>query len=368
MCSFFHPEEGGGPALRDFGLIWGVKPLAYMLLPFSWAYGLVTGVRNGLYNRGWKKSYAAGVPVISIGNITAGGTGKTPLAMYLLEKLQARGLKPAYLSRGYGRKTKGFYWVDALKGNSEQFGDEALQVAARFPAVPVAVCEDRVTGALRILEERGCDVLVLDDAFQHRRMRRDLDIVVADATRMPQGDLLLPAGRLRESLRGLRRAHFLAVSKTGSELPPSPMAESLTGYARLAPLSVVGINDAALSVPVSALKGAAVFAFCGIGNAEPFRQSLLDLGTDLQGFKAFPDHHPYTAAEVLEILNIFTGFSRKTSPAMIVTTEKDYHRLRGTSPGELFKDHPVVYLQVGWEWIKGGEKLDELINIQLSKQ
>jgi tetraacyldisaccharide 4'-kinase len=345
-----------------------MKPHSYLLLPLSWAYGLVTGLRNVLYNRGWKKTFPVGVPVISVGNITAGGTGKTPLAMYLMELLAAKGLKPAYLSRGYGRRTKGFLWVNPEHGTAEKFGDEALQVASRFPALPVAVCEDRVAGARRILAEQGCDVLVLDDAFQHRRIHRDLDIVVADASRMPQRDFLLPAGRLRESLRGLQRAHFMAVSKTGAELPPSPLPENCTGYARLTPVALVHTSARKGKLSPDSLRGIPVFAFCGIGNPEPFRQTLLALGADLRGFRTYPDHHPFTAGELREILNIFTGFSREASSALILTTEKDYHRLRGTPAAELLKDQPVAYLEVGWEWISGGDLLRELIHKQIRKK
>jgi tetraacyldisaccharide 4'-kinase len=338
-----------------------------LLLPFSWAYGLGVALRNGLYDLGFQKSHGVGIPVISVGNITVGGTGKTPLSLFLLEWLSARGLRPAYLSRGYGRSTQGYREVIA-HGDATDFGDEPLLVKARFPSLPVAVCEDRVAGARRLIADHQPDVLVLDDAFQHRRIHRDLDIVVADAGRLPQHDWLLPAGRLRERLRGLRRAHFVVISKVpdGGSLPESPLPAAQTAWARLAPESLAPLGGGG-ERPLSDLLQAPVLAFCGIGNPEPFRRSLLSLGADLRAFRPFADHHPFTEGDLREILGIFARFSQEPA-ALIVTTEKDAHRLGDSPQAGLLAQVPVVALRVGWEWIEGGDRLAALLEQLIKKK
>ena len=310
-----------------------------MLLPFSWAYGLLLAARNFAYDQNWKKSEAVAIPVISIGNITAGGTGKTPMAEFLLEKLQAMGHHPAYLSRGYGRKTTGFHLVKPFEGDALTYGDEAFQVANRFPNLPVAVCEDRIIGATRLIKEFSPSILVLDDAFQHRKIRRNLDLVMIDCTRPPHKDFLLPAGRLRESRKGLQRADWLVFSKFKDE---HQLQESQVGLAKkwpnlpqivmeLKPTAFHSFQNPAEKRELTELKGMPIVAFSGIGNNAHFQAMLLELGADIRQFFHFPDHFSYTQADIEKILQAFEAekeIKGKLPPALILTTEKDYFRLK----------------------------------------
>ncbi|MEL6134010.1 MAG: tetraacyldisaccharide 4'-kinase, partial [Bacteroidota bacterium] len=190
-----------------------LRILRLMLLPFSWIYGSVLAIRRKLYEIGYLPSYRAPLPVISVGNISTGGTGKTPVAAYILSFLSERGIQAAYLSRGYGRKTKGFLAVDPTQGDSQTYGDEALQIAHQFPQLPVAVCEKRAEGIQQLLNKFTLQVIVLDDAFQHLAVQRDLNLIVIDAQRLPYKDFILPAGNLREPLSSLHKADFFIINK-----------------------------------------------------------------------------------------------------------------------------------------------------------
>jgi tetraacyldisaccharide 4'-kinase len=353
-----------------------MKIWAILLLPFAWMYGAIMSLRNVAYDRGWKRSHAVGVPVISIGNITVGGTGKTPMAEFLLAKLLEMGLRPAYLSRGYGRQTRGFRMVEpAAGGGAAAFGDEALQVATRFPGVPVAVCEDRVAGAQQLLAGHPVDVLVLDDAFQHRRIRRDLDIVMVDASRMPLQDWPFPAGRLREPRRGLGRAHTLVLTKFRNSQEAQSATAALHQHFPRQTIAAMILQPQAIrpffrsdTLPLtpSALQGKPVIAFSGLGNNTFFRATLEDLGATVVAFFPFPDHYVYQAADMEKILQAFetqTEIKGKLAPALILTTEKDYFRLMEMSWMETHTQLPLHYLEVGMAPLEGWEGVEQ----QLSK-
>jgi tetraacyldisaccharide 4'-kinase len=336
-------------------------------LPFSFLYGVVMTVRNWAYDRGWKRSYAVGVPVISVGNITVGGTGKTPMAEFLLASLCAMGYSPAYLSRGYGRQTKGYLHVNPAEGGAERYGDEPFQVATRFPQVPVAVCEDRVAGAQRLIAEHRVNVLVLDDAFQHRRIRRDLDLVMIDTTRMPTRDRPFPAGRMRERLRGLRRARVLVLSKwanagvlaaaqqdISTRFPEQLLAAFEMQPTGLTPFFPAGGPMRAADMPaltsLEDLRGLEAMAFSGIGNNAHFRNTLDALGVQVSEHLHFPDHHRYSEVDLDKILVAFEAqkeIKGKLRPALILTTEKDFFRLKAMPWIGRFAHLPMAYLTVG---------------------
>ncbi len=345
-----------------------------LMLPFSWLYGGILSLRNLAFDWGWKKTYSAGIPVISIGNITVGGTGKTPMAEFLLAKLLEMGLRPAYLSRGYGRKSKGFALVEPFPGGSaDLYGDEAFQVASKFPNVSVAVCEDRVEGANRLRAIRAIDILVLDDAFQHRRIRRDLDLVMIDVTRMPTADGLLPAGRLREPLGGLKRAHALVLTKFADDTTANAAKNILQEAFPSLSIAQMAMRPISLhpffpeksgAIPLEELKGMPVNAFSGLGNNAHFQQTILSLGMNLNDFAAFPDHHAYSEHE---LENLFKGFEAQTeikgklAPALILTTEKDFFRLKALP---WIKNHaalPLFYLEVGMSPSNGWEEVERKI-------
>ena len=184
-----------------------------LLQPLAWIYGEVMKARNERFDTGRTKIESFGVPVISVGNISVGGTGKTPMSAYILRLLQEQGVRPALLSRGYGRKTKG-YCAATLQSTAADIGDEPLEIYRMFNTkVPVRVCEKRCEGARRLLQENeGIGAIVLDDAYQHRYIHRDLNILLTDYNRLYTRDKVLPAGRLREIAQGAERANIIVVT------------------------------------------------------------------------------------------------------------------------------------------------------------
>lgn len=326
-------------------------------------------LRNGLYGAGVLRSHKLPFRVISVGNLSVGGTGKTPTAELLLRECAERGLKVGYLSRGYGRSTTGYVRVDPANSLASQVGDEALQVATKFPAVAVAVCEDRVTGAHLLHEQTGIEVLVLDDAFQHRAIARDLDIVTLDASRLPWKDWPLPLGNLREPVRSLKRAQFVLVNKVvdpnetraiKKRLPNAKMA-----FTKQVSIAVKPFNPAHPTLQVSDLHQQTVVAFSALGNNRGFLNHLLLHGVNLARFYSYPDHHNYRQQEVERMLRRFEKVCDKgvmVKQPILITTEKDYTRLR-TEPwfSQLAQAVPFYYLEIGLEVIKGQEAFAEVL-------
>ena len=314
-------------------------------------YGLAVRSRNCLYDCGCRKAHRATRPVISVGNITAGGTGKTPLAAWLVQMLRSEGRRPAILSRGYGRDP------------SSGLDDENQLLASLAPGVPVVIDPDRVRGAARAIQEHGADVLVLDDGFQHRRLARNLDIVLIDALCPFGGGRLLPRGLLREPLSGLRRADFIVLTRS-DQVPPERTAEIRKQLARRAPGTSIafavhrptGLRELSYPPkdhPLDELKEGQWLAFCGIGNPEAFRLTLEGLGARLQGLTAFPDHHRYRATDVEGLLSAASDLGCRG----LVTTEKDAIKVSPLVPAAT--PLPVLALQVRMELIEGREALQE---------
>ncbi|HVN72167.1 MAG TPA: tetraacyldisaccharide 4'-kinase [Desulfomonilia bacterium] len=267
----------------------------------SLIYGAGVKVRNILYDSGVLKSYRAPLLVVSVGNIEAGGTGKTPFTMALAEGLSRRGLKTAIVTRGYKGTLKGPVRV-APNHLIEEVGDEAL-LMARLVDLPVIKSPDRVKGALFAHVHLGSDIIILDDGFQHRRLRRDMDIVLVsrDITR----EKLLPAGMLREPAASLRRADVIVAMK-GS------LCSRLK--ADLKPMSFVDLQGEEAGLEL--IKGKRVLAFCAIGRPEHFFAGLEGLGAQVERL-AYKDHHRYSMADVREIMDHASGSD------LILTTEKD---------------------------------------------
>ena len=310
------------------------------LYPLSWVYQAATGLRNKLYDCGVFRSCSFGVPTICIGNLAVGGTGKTPHTEYLIRLLAPR-CRVAVLSRGYKRKTSGYVLADA-HSTAASIGDEPWQMHAKFPEAVVAVDEDRCHGIARLLELGGSPVgvVLLDDAFQHRRVKAGLNILLTDYHRLFCDDALLPAGRLRESERGKHRAQIVVVTKCPPDIKPidyNIIAKRLRLYPyqrlyfstfRYGALQAVFPAEARAAagerLPLSALKGWQVLLLTGIASPAPLREKLeaAAAGVDLL---AFGDHHRFTAHDVAQLRERFSrlGGSRK----LIVTTEKDAARL-----------------------------------------
>jgi tetraacyldisaccharide 4'-kinase len=288
-------------------------------------YGLAMRVRNRLYQSGWKKSFRAPVPVVSVGNLTLGGTGKTPCVEYVARLYRQHELRVAILSRGYG--------------SSGGRNDEALVLEDNLPDVPHLQGADRVGLAMTAVEELESEVLLLDDGFQHRRLQRDLDIVLVDATNPWGHDHLFPRGLLREPPASLRRAGVVMLTRCDQVTATSRdrLRQAIAGHAPQAP--VVETTHRATELTSSEqetagleqLRRQPVAAFCGIGNPEAFRATLLGLEAEICDFRVLPDHHAYTRADVEE-LRIWAG--RQTRACLIVTTQKDLVKLRLTRLGE----------------------------------
>jgi tetraacyldisaccharide 4'-kinase len=262
--------------------------------------------------------FRAAVPVVSVGNLTVGGTGKTPCVEWVARYFRERDVRVAILSRGYG----------AESGPN----DEAMVLEENLPDVPHLQGADRAALAVTAVEELEAELLVLDDGFQHRRLHRDLDIVLIDATRPPTCDYLLPRGTLREPASALRRAGAIVLTRcdqvAGVEIneirawlaarwPETPPA--MTTHR---PLDLVNTDGA---VALGTLAGAVVGAFCGIGNPDAFRQTLVSAGATVADTRTFPDHHAYTAADV-ESLTRWAETLPKD--AILATTQKDWVKLR----------------------------------------
>ncbi len=301
-----------------------------MLAPLGWAYGRLVAWRNRRYDRPGAVR-AAGLPVLSIGNLTVGGTGKTPLCAWICRRLIERGRKPAVLSRGYGgRAGRGPVVVSEGRGPivaSVLSGDEPFMLARTVEGLRVVVGADRLAGAAAATA-LGADVIVLDDGFQHRRIARDLDIVLLDARQPLDRQRLLPAGRLREPLHALGRAGLIVATRTGSPDDVLRVERAVRPHNESAPVigcstRVVGFVDAA-GAPAAAPRRA--LAFCAIGSPDGFRRDLETQGIALAGFRAFRDHHRFSRRELAAL-----RARAESAGAVLVTTEKDLARL---DPGE----------------------------------
>ncbi len=320
-----------------------MDPTRWLLSPLAVAWGAVAAARNAWYDRVPGATHAAGVPVISIGNLTVGGTGKTPLVIATTRELLAAGRRPAVLTRGY-RAAPG------------QPADEVLELRAALPAVPVVVDADRVRGAVSACTDHRADCLVLDDGFQHRRLRRDLDIVLIDALCPWGGGWVLPAGRLREPIKGLCRAGLIVLTRV-NQVDPTERAALRAAVAQRVPgraVAEVGVAADAL-VPVAGpprppqdLSRRRVWLVCGLGNPETFARLAVALDARLVGTSRFRDHHRYTAHDAAAA----AVAARAARAEWVVTTRKDWVKLAPLWPTD---DPPLMRLDLRLEWLSGRE-------------
>ena len=351
--------------------------ISKLLIPFSWLYGLVIGIRNSWYTKRRHKLYQAEIPVIAVGNISTGGTGKTPFSEYLLRFFVAQGLRPAYLSRGYGRSSKGYLLVDPQATSSSIYGDEAHQVARKFAQLPVAVCESRAEGIARLQREEAPDLIVLDDAFQHRKVLRDVDILLFDAHRLPQQDFLLPAGSLREPKSSIRRADFLVVNKLEDPtVIPEIKArfekwQKPIAFSRPSLGDIIDFDTDKKSNWQAAQHRLGAVLFSGLGNNTYFQKQVADSGIKVLESFAFRDHHQYTEKDIREIIHAFhqhTENSSKFDSIIILTTEKDRSRLRGSDFTHLWQQKPLCYIPIQVTFWQGQEPLEQKLLQIISSQ
>jgi tetraacyldisaccharide 4'-kinase len=264
-----------------------------LLAPLGWLYGLVMAVRRAAYAAGWLRVRGAGKPVIVVGNLTVGGTGKTPLVAWLAQQLSLTGLKVGIISRGYGRSGSAPESVHA-ESSWREVGDEPMLLAS-LTGCDVMVSRDRCRGALELVS-LGVDVVIADDGLQHLRLARDCEIVVIDGARGFGNGRLLPAGPLREPASRLRNADIIVVNGTPEH------ASLQRGLERSLQMSLYGgdahrVDGLAMPEPLEHFRGRCVHAVAGIGNPQRFFRDLRTRGIELVEHP-FPDHHPFTAADL----------------------------------------------------------------------
>lgn len=308
-------------------------------------YTLVVRWRNRRYDRHARLVHRVEVPVVSVGNLTLGGTGKTPMVAWLARQLRRRGVRVALISRGYGAEAGGV-------------NDEALELERQLPDVPHLQNPDRVEAAELAIEEFGSQVILLDDAFQHRRIHRDLDIVLIDALEPFGFGRVFPRGALREPLSGLRRADIVVLTRADM-LDQEARDEIRARVARLAPRApwaeVMHAPEALLaaggaSEPVASLAGLAVAAFCGIGNPAGFRHTLNDCGCRIAAFREFPDHHAYSRDDIEDL----ASWSQQAGASAVVCTVKDLVKIRLDHLGRL----PLWALAIGIRFLSGQAEME----------
>lgn len=308
-------------------LITILKPLFY---PLSILYGAIVWLRNKLYDAGFISSIQFNIPVISIGNLSTGGTGKTPHIEYLIRLLQYE-YKVATMSRGYKRRTTGFYL--AKEGtDATMIGDEPMQFYHKFPEIVVSVCEDRMTGIPRLLGERPeVDVILLDDAFQHRSVKPGLNILIMDIAKPFYKDFILPLGSLREGRRAYKRADVIIVSKCPLSLSGEEQQEIIRKIKPLphqriffSAISYGAITDFFTGEKVEGIGQHNVIMVSGIAKPESMLQHLRQMAKDVHLLR-YPDHHYFTQNNLEEIKQTYDNWDVPNK--IVVTTEKDATRL-----------------------------------------
>jgi tetraacyldisaccharide 4'-kinase len=331
--------RGLGPGLARLGL-------AALAVP----YGVAVAARNAAYRRGLLTVTAAPVPVVSVGNLTLGGTGKTPLVAWLARRFCRQGLRTTIVSRGYG----------ARRGDRS---DESAELGILLPQVPHVADRDRVRGA-RAAAAAGAEIVVLDDGFQHRRLARDIDVLAVDATDPFGCGHLFPRGLLREPLSGITRANAVVLTRSGLvsaarrleirrslEMACGGRMPAVWAEATHRP---VGLRTAAGETrPLDVLRNSRVAAFAGIGNPAAFRALVEESSAELVGFRALADHHAYSSADVAAL----AAWARGLGAEMVVTTLKDLVKVRA----ERLESIPLAAVEIALEILVGEADLDALL-------
>lgn len=326
-------------------------------------------IRNWFYDAGLFKSHEFNAPVIVVGNLEVGGAGKSPMTEYLVRLLKANN-KLAILSRGYGRDTKGYHLADA-PSTATQIGDEPAQFKAKFPDVTVAVCEDRVHGINQLLPHHN--LILLDDAYQHRAVKPGLSILLFDYSHITQPHLLLPVGSLREPFSSRWRADIIIISKCPEGLIESDQTK-LTNLIHPLPyqqlyfttIAYQGLqNMAGNAVDITIDATTTLFLITGIANAQPLLHHLEKFTPDIIHHN-YPDHHQFSLKNISKLADEFSDC--KSQKKVIITTEKDAQRLREQSLQSLVNQLPVLVLPIGVKFLNnGGEDFDKTVKEYVSK-
>lgn len=344
-----------------------MKISAIWLAPLAFLYGIGTRFRNYLFDIGYTRSFNYDIMVIAVGNLSTGGTGKSPMTEYLIRHLHNK-YSLATLSRGYKRKSKGFLIADDYSGIQE-IGDEPFQMYLKYKKIAkIAVGEERSIAIPNILlEHPETQVVIMDDGFQHRTVEPDLSILLTEYNKLFIHDHLLPWGRLRESKKGAKRAHAIIVTKC--------------------PIDLTDAQSAALTVQISAYTAddtpvffsriiykrvnslfrtreapTKVVAFAGLANTDIFSK-YVDNNFDLVEMITYKDHHYYSAEDITALVE-----KARQSGASLITTEKDIVKFRDKNRAKLFGDIPLYYLPIEHEFIKNGNVFDNLVEDAITEK
>lgn len=311
------------------------SPVRIIASVLSFFYLGVVNFRNRLYDHKILKEVKLACPVISVGNITVGGTGKTPCVIMLAQMLQTKGFKPAIISRGYGAKKVNSVNIVSdgkrILMDSDSAGDEPFLMAQKLNNVPVITGAKRVETGMAAIRQFGANVLICDDAMQHRQIFRDINLVLLDSGILQGNRHVLPRGRLREPLKELKRADAILITRAdelrkNKEIEDLIEGKSIPVFRSIHKPKDIITGDYGLTEPISGIKGKKVSAFCGIANPDSFKKTLQDAGAEMVSFNYFPDHHLYRKSELEGIKKEFIDCRAD----YLMTTEKDAMRLQSS--------------------------------------
>ena len=321
--------------------------IRFLVFPLSIIFKFVTDIRNKLYDCNFLKSEKINVPVISVGNLSTGGTGKTPMVDFIIYNLK-RDYNISVLSRGYNRKSKGFIEIKN-SDNPSLVGDEPFLIKSNHSEVPVFACEDRVEGAKKIISENNTNLILLDDAFQHRKISRNLDIVLTDYNNLFYKDYLLPYGNLRESRNNINRADVIIVTKCPLDFNK---ADAIKIKNQINPKKTQSLFFSQIKyseklfgfkeLSFKSIRNSKLTLVTGIANSQPLKEYLKKNNVNFDHFD-YPDHYNYSRKDVNKIL-------ATTKNNIILTTKKDYYKL------SQFKIDNLLYIDIDVEFLDGKQE------------
>ena len=326
--------------------------IRFLVFPLSIIFKFFTDIRNKLYDCNFLKSEKINVPVISVGNLSTGGTGKTPLVDFIIYNLK-RDYNISVLSRGYNRKSKGFIEIKN-SDNPSLVGDEPFLIKSNHSEVPVFACEDRVEGAKKIISENNTNLILLDDAFQHRKISRNLDIVLTDYNNLFYKDYLLPYGNLRESRNNINRADVIIVTKCPLDFNK---ADAIKIKNQINPKKTQSLFFSQIKyseklfgfkeLSFKSIRNSKLTLVTGIANSQPLKEYLKKNNVNFDHFD-YPDHYNYSRKDVNKIL-------ATTKNNIILTTKKDYYKL------SQFKIDNLLYIDIKVEFLDGKQEFLSII-------
>jgi tetraacyldisaccharide 4'-kinase len=329
--------------------------LSLLLLILSWFYSFAHFLRLSFYKTGILKTKCLSIPVISIGNITTGGTGKTPAVIMIAELLKGMGKKVAILSRGYKGKAEGEINVvsdgNKILINPIEAGDEPYMMAARLKGIPVITGADRYKTGKYAIERFGVEVILLDDGYQHVQLNRNLNILLLDSNSPFGNGYLLPRGTLREPASYVDRADIIILTKfqiLNSKFQIQKLKDAPICKSQYVTEGFVDINSNR-AISLDEVKGKKGFAFCGIASPESFNNSLKEAGIDIKGFVSYEDHYQFNKPDIDNLINK----AKETGSEILITTEKDAVRLKEFEPIQF----QVWILKIKMEVFEGREIL-----------